>query len=117
MRILVVDDDREQCQLRALLLSSSGFDALEALDGASAKLLAASQRPTAAVVDLGLPTYEDGFRLIRDLKAIDSDIRVVVLTGAGPNKVASRPEASLIDKLLIKPASTADLIQTLRSYE
>jgi DNA-binding response OmpR family regulator len=117
MKVLVVDDDQTQRELRALLLGQSGFTTVEASDKITARRLALEHRPGAAVVDLRLPRIEDGLELIRDLKAMDSTMRVIVLTGKMPASFASWPEAAMVDDLLIKPSPTAELIRTLRSYE
>jgi two-component system, NtrC family, phosphoglycerate transport system response regulator PgtA len=117
MKVLVVDDDREQRELRSMLLERSGFDALSASDRTSAKDLAAEHHFSAAVIDLGLPAVEDGLELIRDLKALDSGMRVIVLTGSGKSTLRSALEPNLVDRFFTKPASTAELIRALRSYE
>lgn len=117
MKILVVDDDRDQRELRSLLLTRNGFDAVAAADIASARDLAAEHHPAAAIVDLGLPTIQDGLQLIRDLKALDSTIRVLVLTGSSRKTLDNDLDRILVDDLFVKPASTAALIRTLRSYE
>lgn len=117
MKVLVVDDDRDQRELRSMLLARSGFDALSASDRTSAKDLAAEHHFSAAVIDLGLPAMEDGLELIRELKALDAGMRVIVLTGSGKTSVRSALEPDLVDHLFVKPASTADLIRALRSYE
>jgi Response regulator containing CheY-like receiver, AAA-type ATPase, and DNA-binding domains len=114
MKILIVDDDSDQRQIRALLLSQAGFEAFEAGDVAGAKIIAAAEHPQAAVVDLRLPTVEDGLALVRDLKALNPATRLVVLTGAGINVLARRPERLLVDQLLVKPAPTAALIDAIR---
>jgi two-component system response regulator RegA len=114
MKILIVDDDSDQRQIRALLLSQAGFEAFEAGDVAGAKIIAAAEHPQAAVVDLRLPTVEDGLALLRDLKALNPATRLVVLTGAGINVLARRPERLLVDQLLVKPAPTAALIDAIR---
>lgn len=117
MTILVVDDDRDQRELRSLLLARNGFEALPAADKTSAKRLAATHHPQAAVVDLGLPTIQDGLELIRDLKALNAAIRVVVITGSTRKALANDLDFAAVDDLFIKPASTAALIRKLRSYE
>lgn len=117
MTILVVDDDADQRQLRMMLLSRNGFDAIEAADKQSAALLARDRRPAAAIVDLRLPKVSDGIELIRELKLLDSKMRLIVLTGMLREKVGSLPGANLIDELLIKPTSTTKLIRILRSFE
>jgi hypothetical protein len=42
---------------------------------------------------------------------------VIVLTGTRSASLDEYPEAALVDHLLIKPASMAELIRTLRSYQ
>lgn len=114
MKILIVDDDYDQRHLRALLLLRAGFEASEAGDAASAKAIAAAEHPRAAVIDLRLPTIEDGMALIRDLKGLDTAMRLIVLTGVGAHVLDARPERIFVDQLLVKPAPTADLIDALR---
>lgn len=117
MKVLVVDDDQDQRQLRSQLLARHGFEALEAPDGVTAKTLAIEHRPRAVVLDLGLPTLDDGLALIRELRSLDEDVRLIVLTGRLRSSFESRPEAKLVNDLLIKPTSTARLVRTLRSYQ
>jgi DNA-binding response OmpR family regulator len=117
MKILVVEDDQDQRHLRSQLLSRHGFDTLEASDGATAKRLAIEHRPSAVVLDLGLPTTDDGLALIRDLRALDKTVHLIVLTGRNQRVLENRPEAELIDDLLVKPASTTKLVQALRACQ
>lgn len=117
MMILVVDDDAEQRELRMMLLTRNGFDAIEAGDKESAALIARARHPAAAIVDLKLPRVADGLELIRELKSLDSNMRLIVLTGMLREKVNSLPGTNLIDELLIKPTSTTKLIRILRSFE
>jgi DNA-binding response OmpR family regulator len=117
MKVLVVDDDGDQRELRSLLLTRAGFDAIPARDKESAKELAIMYRPGAAVVDLALPTIEDGVELIRELSSIHPGIRLVILTGWTRNAAQKQLDGLRIDELFIKPMATAELIRTLRTYE
>jgi DNA-binding response OmpR family regulator len=115
MKILLVDDDADQREIRALLLTQAGFDTIEAGTPSSAKAIATTERPNAAVIDLRLPTIDHGLALIRDLKVLDPTMRLIVLTGARADVLKTRPERHLVDRLLVKPASTGALIEMLRS--
>jgi two-component system KDP operon response regulator KdpE len=117
MKVLVVDDDRDQRQLRSQLLARHGFEAIEAPDGATAKALAMQHHPEVVVLDLGLPTLDHGLALIRELHSLNQDIHLIVLTGRDRSALENRPEAKLVNHLLIKPTSTAKLVRTLRSYQ
>lgn len=114
MRILLADDDCDQLALRSMLLARSGFKILEASDHRSALKLAAEEKPECAIVDLRFPTEDIGLRLIRELKELDSDIHVFVLTGGDPRQFALRSERKLVDQVIVKGASTAYLVGQLQ---
>ncbi len=113
MRILVVEDDKDQLLLRSMLLERSGFNTMAAPDCGSALQLAALHKPHCAIIDLRLPTEDDGLRLIRNLKNLDTKIQLIVLTGGSTQRLGRLPEASLVDAILQKPFSTALLIERL----
>lgn len=112
-KVLLVDDDEEQLALRALLLQRAGFAVTCAADSSSALQLAAKQGPHCAVVDLRLPTEDAGLHLLRELKTLDTNIRLIVLTGANRDRLLSRPEAALVEEILTKPTASAALIELL----
>jgi two-component system, OmpR family, response regulator ResD len=116
MKVLVVDDDLEQLSIRAMLLERSGFQVIEASDGTRARQLAAEHRPACVLMDLNLPAPSEGLALIRDLKAIDGNMRLFVLTGSDPRSFRKHPEASMVDGVFGKPASSAAVIRKLKAY-
>ncbi|MBV9759205.1 MAG: response regulator [Acidobacteriaceae bacterium] len=116
MKVLVADDDRDQLSLRCMLLGRSGFETLPAGTAAFALDLAAAHRPSCAVLDLRFPTRERGLQLIRDLKALDPALRIVVLTGADAHRLAQAPEKTLIDAIITKGSPSSALIEKLRAF-
>lgn len=116
MKLLIVDDDPEQLSIRKMLLEKSGFKVVDASDAKSARQLAREHRPTCALMDLNLPTTVEGLALIRDLKDMDSNMHVFVLTGSDPRSLRKHPEASLVDEVFRKPTSSATLIRKLKAY-
>ena len=117
MKILVADDDPDQLMLRCLLLERSGFETVSASDAGSALAAARTEKPECAVVDLNLPTEESGLGLLRDLKALDSAIRLVVLTGARRGLLACGSEAGLVDEIVEKGLGSASLVRRLKALE
>jgi two-component system response regulator RegA len=116
MKILVADDDSDQVMLRCMLLERSGFQTLQASDPATALALAQAERPDCAIVDLRFPTEESGFRLLRELKSLNSGMHLFLLTGYKPSRIANRAEADLVDEVLEK-GSAAKLVQKLKALE
>ena len=77
-RILVVDDEAQIQRFLTPALIASGYEVLNALNGADALKKAATEAPDAVVLDLGLPDM-DGKEVIRQLRAW-SDVPLIVLS-------------------------------------
>lgn len=80
--LLIVDDDATLRDRLARALQSRGCDVRTAANHAEALEIATREPPEMVVVDLRMPG-PSGLELIRDLKAIDAQTRIVVLTGYG----------------------------------
>lgn len=114
MKLLLADDDSDQLELRALALTKAGFSTSMALDEESALRTAAEQKPSVAVVDLRMPTQEAGLRVIKGLKKIDPEVRIIVLTGANPKTLDTLPERALVEHVLTKGNASKQLIEYLK---
>jgi len=79
-RILVVEDDPGQLEVRKLILEQAGHEVVTAGDASNAiETLPGCQL---VLMDFRIPTTEDGLRLIR---AASGQARIVVLSGAQPD--------------------------------
>jgi two-component system cell cycle response regulator len=88
-RVLVVDDSEVTRAILARTLRTSGFEVLEAGDGAEGAMTALRERPAVVVTDLEMPTM-DGFPLLRLLKADPASSHIPVLILTSHNQAASR---------------------------
>lgn len=87
--VLIVDDDQRFRTLARGLLTRARLDVSgEASDGASALAACAALRPTAVLLDIGLPDL-DGFAVARRL-AVAPDAPRVLLVSADPDPVPAR---------------------------
>ncbi|MBI4876883.1 MAG: response regulator [Acidobacteria bacterium] len=109
-RLLVVEDDADQRELRRDLLARAGYEADAAADAAGADTACARRVPDLVVMDLHLPRIEQGTALIRRLKALNPVPRVVVLTG-NEAEFQAQPEAAMVDAVVAKPCRSARLIK------
>lgn len=84
VRILVCDDHPVfRSGLKGILESQPDFQVVaEASNGAQAVLLAKRHRPDLILIDLRMPEM-DGVAAIREIRADDSEARIVVLTTFG----------------------------------
>jgi two-component system response regulator AtoC len=91
-KILLVDDEEKFLNSIAERLRLLGFDPLKASSGRQALALAKNNRIDLAIVDLKMPDM-DGIVTITKLKEIYPDLRSVLLTGHGSEKVKQATEA------------------------
>ena len=86
-RVLVVDDEADSKTALGLLMSTWGYEVLEASDGSEALDLAAEFRPAVVVSDLVMPGM-DGLALLEALRTELPTASVILLTGHGTVETA-----------------------------
>ncbi|MEI7935167.1 MAG: sigma-54 dependent transcriptional regulator [Verrucomicrobiota bacterium] len=111
-RVLIVDDEPSIGQLISRLLEQDGLITLVALDGKTALEKLRSASPDMLIVDLKLPDM-DGLEILRQAKALDEDLPVVILTAYA--KVPGAVEAMRADAFdyLAKPYDHQELIRVV----
>lgn len=113
-RIVVVDDDAENCRALSELLAAEGFDPLSFESGETAWLAIASEqvRPDVVVADVRMPGL-DGVSLLRRIKDRFSAIPVVLVSAFADEEVWSEGrQAGAID-VFPKPIQGASLVRAL----
>ncbi len=90
--ILLVDDEKKFIDTISERLRSRGFEPLLATSGKEAMGLAKKHKIRAAIVDLKMPDM-DGLTTITKLKEIHPELKTVLLTGFGDDKVKEAAEA------------------------
>jgi CheY-like chemotaxis protein len=111
-RILVVEDDPDQLELRRLLLEKAGHEVWTATSREQANQVFGEADPAIVVMDLRLPRLDDGRGLIHDLRAHSTSVRIFVESGAAGD-LAVLPEAKMVDQLLNKPSSFPLLLKLI----
>ena len=90
--ILLVDDNRKFLDTLAERIRLKGYDPHTALNGQEAIEITKTTKIHMAVVDQRMPDM-DGLVVITKLKEIDADIKTVLLTGHGDEKLKEATEA------------------------
>jgi len=113
LRVLVVDDDEELCQLTADYLAPLGFHVEAAHTGESGAERALTEPWHAVILDVMLPDV-DGFDVLRRIRA-KSKTPVIMLTGRGDevDRVVGLELGA--DDYLPKTFSSRELLARLRS--
>jgi CheY-like chemotaxis protein len=104
-RVLVVEDDPTQLEMRTQILENAGYEVAAAKDGAEA--LERWPGCSVVVMDLRIPKPEDGARLVHE---IAGRARIIVLSGGQVD-----PDLP-IDEFLKKPCPSRRLIECIEKW-
>ena len=113
--ILIVEDQHELRQLYVQELALSGFDVIEAANGADAIAHTASLTPDVVLMDLSLPVL-DGWEATRRLKSDDrtAHIPIVALTAHDGAGELQRATLAGCDWFVPKPCPPEALVTEVR---
>jgi len=112
-RVLLVDDDAGGLEIRKMLLERDGHQVSTATDAVTARKQFEKTTPDCVILDLRLPSPEDGLALVREFRQAGPDVRIVVLAGWGAD-LEGQPEQKLVDEVLAKPVRSERLITAVR---
>jgi two-component system response regulator RegA len=111
-KLLLVDDDAPLRRSMARALERRDFQVLAAEGVAEARTLAREHRPEFAVLDMRL-TEGSGLDLVRALRELRPEIRIVIVTGYGNIATAvAAIKAGAVD-YLAKPVDADDVVSAL----
>jgi two-component system, response regulator RegA len=110
--LLLVDDDIAFCQAMTWALRGHDFQVETAHDASAAMQSAKKNPPEFAVVDLKMPG-ESGLTLIPALKALNANMRILVLTGYASITTAVEAIKLGATHYLAKPVDAEDVIHAL----
>jgi CheY-like chemotaxis protein len=111
--VLLVDDEPGGLEIRKMLLERDGHRVSTAIDAAMARERFRELAPDCVILDLRLPSREDGLALVREFREAMPALRIVVLAGWGAD-LEGRPEQKLVDEVLAKPVRSERLITAVR---
>ena len=116
-RILVIEDTLDNRQIMRDLLTSSGYEVLEARDGLSGVEMAERTKPDLILMDIQLPVL-DGYEATRRIKANAdlSHIPIIAVTSFALSGDEAKTRAAGCDAYVAKPFSPRELLGVVRKY-
>lgn len=117
IRVLVVDDHTVVRKGLCALLSSPRYNIAvigEAGNGAEAVTLAQALRPDVILMDLLMP-IKTGVEALQDIRAADSDAKVLILTSAGDRVQVFGALKAGARGYILKDSAPDDLIQAIEA--
>ena len=116
-RILVIEDTKDNRKILRDLLTYSGYEIIEAEDGATGVAMAAAQVPDLILMDIQLPVI-DGYEATRRIKADPATrhIPIVAVTSYALAGDEAKTRDAGCDGYIAKPYNPRDLLQKVREF-
>ena len=113
VKILIVDDDLNICELLRLYLEKNGFTTALAHDGQSAVSIFNDSKPDLVLLDIMLPRL-DGWQVCREIRKV-SDAPIIMLTAKGEtfDKVLGLELGA--EDYITKPFDTKEVIARIKA--
>ncbi len=100
--------------MTAKMLESAGMSVMQAADGVEAVEIFDANRESidCVLLDLNMPKL-DGEEVVRELKLLSADVRIVLTSGYSEKSTLERFERGEILDVIQKPFTMADLLRTM----
>lgn len=113
-KILVVDDDKNICELLSLYLKNDGYNVVFAYDGSEAVTKAREEKPNLIVLDVMMPIINgwEACKLIRQF----TDVPIIMLTALDSleNKVQGLNIGA--DDYIVKPFEPVEVVARINAH-
>ncbi|HJZ30646.1 MAG TPA: response regulator [Hyphomicrobiaceae bacterium] len=115
--VLIVEDQEDNRAILRDLLSTSGYELIEATNGEEGVALAESKRPDLILMDVQLPIM-DGYEATRRIKGNVElkSIPVIAVTSYALSGDEAKAQAAGCDGYVAKPFSPRQLLAKIREY-
>jgi two-component system cell cycle response regulator DivK len=116
-RILVVEDTEDNRRIIRDLLTSFGYELIEAADGAEGVALAEKERPDLILMDIQLPVL-DGYEATRRIRAIPdlAQVPIIAVTSYALSGDEAKTREAGCDGYVAKPFSPRQLLAKVREF-
>ena len=116
-RVLVVEDQEDNRTILRDLLTSTGFEVLEAVNGVEGVEAAARELPDLILMDIQMPEM-DGYEATRRIKdePTTAVIPVIAVTSYALSGDEDKAKAAGCDGYVTKPYSPRALLATVRTW-
>jgi CheY-like chemotaxis protein len=113
--ILVIDDEKDICELAVMVLGTVGFDVVTAGDGEQGveAFRRHEQEIVCVLLDLTMPRL-DGLETHRMLRALSADVPVILCSGYSERETIERFDELGLTDFLQKPYRPRELIACIR---
>ncbi|HWC50564.1 MAG TPA: response regulator [Nitrospira sp.] len=110
VKVLVIDDDRMNCELLQAVLTRHGYDVHSATSGIEGLNLFRQHAPRVTILDLRMPEM-DGLTVLKEIRAIDPHAPVIILGGGATETQENQARALRVTDFVRKGLSLDVLVE------
>jgi len=110
VKILVIDDDRMNCDLLQTVFTRHGYDVHTATSGLEGLNLFRQHAPRVTILDLRMPEM-DGLTVLKEIRAIDPHAPVIILGGGATEVQEGQARALRVTDFVRKGLSLDVLVE------
>jgi PAS domain S-box-containing protein len=114
--ILVIDDEESIRTLLRITLANKGFEVFTAEDGEQGIEVFKRERPPMVITDIKMPGM-DGIEVLKEIRQMNPDTRVIVITGHGDMESAIEALKLEASDFINKPITDEGLMVAIRRAE
>ena len=116
-RILVIEDTEDNRQIIRDLMTSAGYEMIEAVDGIEGVATAERENPDLILMDIQLPGI-DGYEATRRIRAIPAlaKVPIIAVTSYALSGDEAKTRAAGCDGYVAKPFSPRQLLAKVREF-
>lgn len=110
IKILVIDDDRMNCELIQSVFTRHGYQVLTATSGIEGLTLFRQQVPRVTILDLRMPEM-DGLTVLKEIRAYDPHAPVIILGGGATEEQENQARGLRVTDFIRKGLSLDVLVE------
>ena len=110
IKILVIDDDRMNCDLLQAVLTRHGYEVLSATSGVEGLKLFRTHGPRVTILDLRMPQM-DGLTVLKEIRAFDPHAPVIILGGGATEAQENQARTLRVTDFIRKGLSLDVLVE------
>lgn len=114
MKLLVVDDDRDLCELLEYALRREGYAVVKAFDGEAALTALGQESPDLVVLDINLPRMA-GFSVLERIRHDDQHLPILLLSARQDEADVLRGLQLGADDYITKPFRPKELVARVKA--
>lgn len=115
-KILIIDDEIDICLLLSNLLKKKGYETKYATTISDGKAKFVEFNPQIVFLDLNLPDGS-GFKLIPELKKLQSGINIIIISAYDSAREQLRAELEGVQYFISKPLKKETIISTIEQIK